>query len=83
MQTGKGNNISMIRNLFKVPGIRWIVDKIFCWFNLIVAHQDRRVVVTQLPKTDGTGSGEMLIQGDLPIMEFRKKRVELKKHSQS
>jgi hypothetical protein len=40
-------------------------------------------VVTQLPKTDGTGSGEKLIQGDLPIMEFRKKRLELKKRAES
>ncbi|HOV93764.1 MAG TPA: aromatic ring-hydroxylating dioxygenase subunit alpha [Spirochaetales bacterium] len=71
------------QDFVKIPGVRWIVDKIFCWFNLIVAHQDRRVVVTQLPKTDGTGTGEKLIQGDLPIMEFRKKRLELKKRAQS
>jgi hypothetical protein len=61
------------------PGLRQIVNTLASWFNLIVAHQDRRVVNTQIPKGDGIGKGERLIQGDLPIMEFRKKRQELRK----
>ena len=52
-------------------------------FNLIVAHQDRRVVNTQIPKTSGIGQGEFLFQGDYPIMEFRKKRIELKKEAET
>lgn len=71
------------QDFVKIPGIRWLVDAIFCRFNLIIAHQDRRVVETQLPKTDGTHTGEQLIQGDLPIMEFRKKRIELKKRAEA
>ncbi|MBN2657552.1 MAG: hypothetical protein JXR86_10875 [Spirochaetales bacterium] len=46
-------------------------------FNLRVAHQDRRIVNTQIPRQDGTGTGEVLIRGDYPIKEFRKKRREL------
>ncbi len=64
-----------------VPGLRQIVNTLASWFNLVVAHQDRRVVNTQIPKGDGIGKGERLIQGDLPIMEFRKKRQELRKAS--
>lgn len=67
------------QDFMKLPGLRWLVFKLASRFNLVVAHQDRRVVNTQLPKADGAGSGERLFQGDLPIMEFRKKRVELRK----
>jgi phenylpropionate dioxygenase-like ring-hydroxylating dioxygenase large terminal subunit len=67
------------QDFMKVPGLSWIVFKLACLFNLIVAHQDRRVVNTQIPKGDGIGTGEKLIQGDLPIIEFRKRRVELRK----
>ena len=67
------------QNFMRTPVLKefvlWMAGK----FNLIVAHQDRRVVNTQIPKGDGIGKGELLIQGDYPIMEFRKKRLELKK----
>ena len=52
--------------------VNWVGGR----FNLIVAHQDRRVVNTQLPKGDGAGTGETLFPGDRPIMEYRKLRVE-------
>lgn len=48
-------------------------------FNRVVLHQDRRVVLTQLPKKTELTMGEQLIPGDLPIIEFRKKREALKK----
>ena len=67
------------QNFVKLPGLRWLVNWLGIRFSLVVAHQDRRVVNTQLPKGDGIGTGERLIPGDLPIMEFRKKRVELRK----
>jgi phenylpropionate dioxygenase-like ring-hydroxylating dioxygenase large terminal subunit len=65
-----------------LPVVRQLVNALFCRFNLIVAHQDRRVVNTQIPKGDGIGKGELLIQGDHPIMEFRKKRIELRKRAE-
>ena len=46
-------------------------------FNLIVAHQDRRVVETQVPKASGFRIGEKLAQGDHPIVAYRKRRQEL------
>ena len=45
--------------------------------NLRIAHQDRRVVQTQVPKRSQINGEEKLIQGDLPIIEYRKKRQEL------
>ena len=46
--------------------------------NAVVLHQDRRVVATQLPKKSELRMGENLVQGDLPIVAYRKKRQELK-----
>ncbi|MEJ2412726.1 MAG: hypothetical protein P8Y34_06995 [Anaerolineales bacterium] len=46
--------------------------------NVFIAHQDRRVVVTQQPRPSAYKMNEKLIQGDLPIIEYRKKRAELK-----
>ena len=45
--------------------------------NTIIAHQDRRVVVTQLPKRTTLKMGEKLIQGDFPIVAYRRRREEL------
>jgi phenylpropionate dioxygenase-like ring-hydroxylating dioxygenase large terminal subunit len=46
-------------------------------FNVRIAHQDRRVVVTQQPKPSALQSGEKLIQGDYPIVQYRRRRHEL------
>jgi phenylpropionate dioxygenase-like ring-hydroxylating dioxygenase large terminal subunit len=67
------------QSFMTVPGLRRLVCTLAGRFNLIVAHQDRRVVNTQIPKGDGIGKGELLIQGDHPIMQFRNKRIELRK----
>jgi len=67
------------QDFMRVPLLRGLVLALACRFNLVVAHQDRRIVNTQIPKGDGIGKGELLIQGDLPIMEFRKRRTELRR----
>jgi phenylpropionate dioxygenase-like ring-hydroxylating dioxygenase large terminal subunit len=46
-------------------------------FNIIVAHQDRRVVITQQPKASAPQMGEQLFPADRPIIEYRKRRQEL------
>lgn len=46
--------------------------------NRVILHQDRRVVLTQLPIKSELSMGENLIQGDLPIIEYRKRREFLK-----
>jgi len=59
-----------------------VLGKLITWLgmpmNLIIAHQDRRVVVTHQPQSSTFKSQEKLIQGDLPIIEYRKKRAGLK-----
>ncbi|WP_458863022.1 Rieske 2Fe-2S domain-containing protein [Acidaminobacterium chupaoyuni] len=42
--------------------------------NRVVLHQDRRVVLTQLPKKSEFFGKENLVQGDRPIVEYRKMR---------
>lgn len=46
--------------------------------NLIVERQDRRIVITQQPKASSLKSGENLLQGDGPIIMYRKLRHQLK-----
>jgi hypothetical protein len=45
--------------------------------NLIIERQDKRVVNTQRPKRTQLRMGEKLIQGDQPIVVYRKLREEL------
>ncbi len=46
--------------------------------NLLVERQDKRVVITQKPKPSALKSGEKLLMGDGPIIEYRKRREQLK-----
>jgi phenylpropionate dioxygenase-like ring-hydroxylating dioxygenase large terminal subunit len=48
----------------------------------VILHQDRRVVLTQLPKKSELAMGENLVQGDAPIIAFRMKRDQLKKENE-
>jgi len=57
-----------------IPGISSLVNQLMMIFNLIVLNQDKRVVITQKPIRTQLRMGENLIQGDLPIIEYRKGR---------
>jgi len=46
--------------------------------NRIVERQDKRVVETQLPKASKLYMRENLVTADLPVIEYRRKRYELK-----
>ena len=61
----------------RTPLLRDVVNWLSMPFNLRIAHQDRRVVVTQQPKRSDLKLGERLIQGDRPIVEYRRRRQEL------
>ncbi|MGB4661047.1 MAG: aromatic ring-hydroxylating dioxygenase subunit alpha [Mobilitalea sp.] len=71
--------IRFYQSFTKLPVLRQIVNILSNIANKKILHQDRRVVITQLPKKSELTMGENLIQGDLPIIEYRKKRNELKK----
>ncbi|MEQ8199415.1 MAG: aromatic ring-hydroxylating dioxygenase subunit alpha [Clostridiaceae bacterium] len=71
--------IRFYQSIVKVPFLKEIFNSLSNISNRVILHQDRRVVITQLPKKSELSMGENLIQGDLPIIEFRKRREALKK----
>jgi phenylpropionate dioxygenase-like ring-hydroxylating dioxygenase large terminal subunit len=58
-----------------------VLGSIFNWIsavgNFVIERQDRRVVITQEPKRADLNIGETLIQGDAPIITYRRHRREL------
>jgi phenylpropionate dioxygenase-like ring-hydroxylating dioxygenase large terminal subunit len=71
------------QSFLRIPILRDVVNRLAMPFNRLVAHQDRRVVETQLPKPSALTMGEKLVQGDRPIVEYRKRRRELKLEAQA
>ncbi len=65
------------QRFLKIPILGKLIAKLAMPFNRMVAHQDRRIVQTQVPKRSQLKGKENLIQGDYPIIEYRKKREEL------
>jgi phenylpropionate dioxygenase-like ring-hydroxylating dioxygenase large terminal subunit len=65
-----------------LPVLGKLIAKLAMPANLRIAHEDRRVVVTHQPQPSGLKIGEALIQGDLPIIEYRRKRDELQKQTE-
>jgi phenylpropionate dioxygenase-like ring-hydroxylating dioxygenase large terminal subunit len=65
------------QNFVRLPILGELVARLAMPSNLYIAHEDRRVVITQQPKASGLKISEILIQGDLPIIEYRKKRAGL------
>jgi phenylpropionate dioxygenase-like ring-hydroxylating dioxygenase large terminal subunit len=65
------------QSFMRVPVLRSIVNRLSMPLNTFIAHQDRRVVVTELPKRTTLKMGEKLIQGDFPIVAYRRRREEL------
>ena len=66
------------QKFMRIPVLRQLVNKLSMPMNITIAHQDRRVVITQQPKASGLRIGEELIQADMPIVEYRKKQEHLK-----
>lgn len=67
------------QRFIRVPVVRAVVNWLAAPSNLVIAHQDRRVVETQRPRRVMLGIGEQLIQGDGPIAAYRRRRAELLK----
>jgi phenylpropionate dioxygenase-like ring-hydroxylating dioxygenase large terminal subunit len=75
--------IRFYQRFFRVPLLKHLVNRLMMPFNRIILHQDRRVVTTQVPDATALGMDEKLIQGDLPIIEFRRRRAELIRQAQA
>jgi phenylpropionate dioxygenase-like ring-hydroxylating dioxygenase large terminal subunit len=65
------------QKFMNVPVLRKLITPLAMPYNLIITHQDRRVVVTQQPKASALQIGEQLFQADRPIIEYRRRRQEL------
>jgi len=69
--------LRLYQKFMRVPVLRELMARLSTPFNLIITHQDRRVVVTQQPKASALQIGEQLFQADRPIIEYRRRRQEL------
>jgi phenylpropionate dioxygenase-like ring-hydroxylating dioxygenase large terminal subunit len=67
------------QDFLRLPILRSLAHAVGDAMNLVIAHQDRRIVETQLPMADGSGAGKLLFPGDAAIMEYRKLRIRAKK----
>lgn len=74
------NTIVYIRyyqKMLNIPLLRGLMNYIGKLVSIIILRQDKRVVITQLPKKSVVKMDERLIMGDKPIVEYRKHRDEL------
>lgn len=69
--------LRMHQDIVRTPVLREIMNGLGTLGNLIIERQDKRVVETQLPKRSDLQMGEKLIQGDGPIIAYRRRRTEL------
>jgi phenylpropionate dioxygenase-like ring-hydroxylating dioxygenase large terminal subunit len=67
----------------RVPLLGDLVTWLAMPFNRVIAHQDRRVVETHQPQPSGLRIGEKMIQGDRPIIEYRRRREALMEGSRT
>lgn len=66
------------QSFMKAPILKQMVNTLSSFSNRVILHQDRRVVLTQRPTKTELKMDENLIQGDLPVIEYRKKREKLR-----
>jgi phenylpropionate dioxygenase-like ring-hydroxylating dioxygenase large terminal subunit len=74
------NTIVYIRyyqKLVKIPLLKELFNYIGKVSSIVILRQDKRIVITQLPKKSALKMNEILIMGDKPIIEYRKHREEL------
>jgi phenylpropionate dioxygenase-like ring-hydroxylating dioxygenase large terminal subunit len=74
------NSITYIRfyqNIMTAPVLRDIFGYMSNRYNRLILSQDKAVVVTQIPVKTSLKMGENLVQGDGPILEYRKRREQL------
>ena len=65
------------QKITRIPILKGLINFLGKLFVIIILRQDKRVVITQLPKKTAMKMNERLIMGDKPIIEYRKYREEL------
>ena len=75
------NSILAVRFYDRITGIG-AVDALIAWIgklaNKVIERQDKRVVEKQLPKRSDLRMAENLVSADFPIIEYRRRREELR-----
>ena len=69
--------LRLYQRLLPVPVLRKLLEVPMQLFNRIILNQDRRVVSTQRPRKSSLKMEELLIAGDRPIVEYRRRRQAL------
>lgn len=70
--------VRFYQRVVRFPGLRELFNLVSCPANRVILNQDKRVVLTQIPKRGDLRMGEKLIQGDGPIIAYRRRRSELR-----
>lgn len=66
------------QKFIKIPVLKQLMNKLSNISNKYILHQDRSVVLNQIPIKSELKMDENLILGDTPIIEYRKRRAFLK-----
>jgi len=70
--------VRFYQRVVRLPGLRELFNLASLPANRVILNQDKRVVRTQVPKRSDLRMGEKLIQGDGPIIAYRRRRSELR-----
>lgn len=70
--------VRFYQRVVRFPGLRELFNLLSLPANRVILNQDKRVVLTQVPKRSDLRMGEKLIQGDGPIIAYRRRRSELR-----
>lgn len=65
------------QNMVTTPVVRSLMNQMQRLSSFVIERQDKPVVETQMPKRSSLRMAEKLIQGDGPIIEYRRRREEL------
>jgi len=63
------------QSMVRLPLLRGLFNYIGRLQSIVIARQDKRVVLTQLPRRSELKTAENLLQADLPILEYRRRRA--------
>jgi phenylpropionate dioxygenase-like ring-hydroxylating dioxygenase large terminal subunit len=74
--------IRYYQKMIRIPLLCNLMNYFGKVFSIIILRQDKRVVITQIPKKSSIKMDERLIMGDKPIVVYRKHRQELIEKSQ-
>jgi phenylpropionate dioxygenase-like ring-hydroxylating dioxygenase large terminal subunit len=69
------------QRFLRLPVFGKLIAQLAMPSNVYIAHQDRKVVETHRSQISSMDLGEKLVQGDLPIIAYRRKRAEMQRNA--